>query len=233
MMKRFAAALSAFLLAISCTGCNSGNADSSADMSETTSATTEKATEKEPEAETEAETETSSEKEEDSSSIREIEMNEEFLAKMLTMTDEPSSSAESDVTEKDFIGKWECVAISNNAEEICYSHIFDIPLYATEHLEINEDHTGSILSIKAGETPETSELPFKWELNGNVLNLEVKINDEITTPAAICITDERKLLIQSSDEEGNALNAYYRFADSYTYFDFVTADFDYDKLFEE
>ncbi|MBR7085788.1 MAG: hypothetical protein IKI37_11565 [Oscillospiraceae bacterium] len=39
MMKRFAVALSVFLLAISCAGCNSGNADSSADISETTSAT--------------------------------------------------------------------------------------------------------------------------------------------------------------------------------------------------
>ena len=233
MMKRFAILLSAFMLAVTCAACNKGSADTETSSVEKSTEASENVTESENETE-ELSSESPAEQgkgQQGGQPIKEMEMNEAFLEDLLTKAEEPDSTVKTDAKEEDFIGLWECTVMMKDG--LCYSGMFHIPLYATDHMEINADKSGSRISIKAAEEPVTTELPFTWNFADGTLKADVTVHEEITVPAAIQMTDDGSLLIQSTDEEGNQVSAYYRHVDSYTEFDFTTVEFDYDVLFEE
>ena len=155
--------------------------------------------------------------------IQEIEMTDDFLMQLLSSAQKPECEIKSNAVETDFVGNWECEVMVDG--DLVYDGMFGTPFFATEHMVIGADNSGSIISTKAGTEPETTETPFTWTFSDNSLKADVS-GKNITMQA----TDDNRIVIISKDMDGNDVFAYYQKVDSFTEFDFSSVEFDFDAV---
>ena len=163
--------------------------------------------------------------------IKEIQMDDAYLAKILDLTDKPTCGVDGSAAEDKFVGLWECDVAVNG--DTAYSGIFGVPLYASDRIEIKSDKTGSIVSTTGGKDGYVSTAKdFTWSVADGTLTADIKGETGNVYSAAMHMSDDGRLMLISKSREGSDVFAYYKNVESFTDFDFGSVHFDYTSLGE-
>lgn len=224
-MKKLPLIMFMLILASSCVACSSNKTNDSSNSNSTTDSVVETTSTDSNTTESEDTTPTGSDEQE----IKEIPMDDAYLAKILTIEDTvPEYKVKDTITDSEFIGLWECQVAVNG--ETAYSGMMGAPLYATDRLEIKDDKTGKVINTTGSKTGYiTNETDFTWKFADNKFTITIGTGDD-AYDIEMNMTPDNQIVLKTVDPTNSEVYVYYSKVDKFTDFDFNSIKFNTDDL---